>query len=244
MRALLISMLVTLAVSPTLWGSDCAAVKECAAIQLWSSADSFTVEITRSSSEAGATRAGRHRQNGETLWSFQQGTYPSKQILIVPRVAILYSGLSVSAKCDSVYDVVTIIDSNIAAPLGYLAKAMPNGPKDSVTASRREEISLEPGRMYLDPGNYFQIKRPLKITATIRQEESESGSVHFEIVERPNTWFGSDETHYVGQWSSMLAASFPDNEQLLSAWLACPFNGIDIHEARTIGDLRAKRSAN
>jgi len=231
-----------LSVSPALWASDCAADKVCAAIQLWSSADSVIVEITRSSSEAGATRAERHRQNGEMLWSFQQGTHPSKQILIVPRVAILYSGLPVSATCGSVNDVVTIIDSNIAAPLGYLAKAMPDGPNNSATASRHEEVSLEPGRMYLDPGNYFQIKRPLKIAATIRQEES--GSVRFEIVERPNTWFGSDETRYVGQWSSTLIVSFPDNEQILSAWLACPFKGIDIHEARTIGDLRAKRSAN
>lgn len=217
--------------------------KECAAIQLWANVDSVTVEITKSNSSAAPAKAARYRRNGETLLSFQQGTSPARRILTIPGAAILYAGVPASTTCESTYDEATMVEAAIALPLGYLAKAMPEGPDRSVSESRSEEVLVSPGRMYIDPGNYIQIKRKLKIAAATRPEQP--GLLRFEVTEQAKTLFGGEpKMRYAGRWERNLATPFPEDNEPLIGWLVCPRSGLDLRGKKKIGELRAMRSLN
>lgn len=234
-------LLVALVAAASTASADCTSDKECAAIQLWRAAERVTVEISRNDEKSIPTKVTLHSWGEETLLSFQQGN-TVVQVLIIPSIAMLYSGLAPGTTCDSTGDTATIIVGTVAAPLGYLAKAIPTGPQ-KLSKAATKKITVSPGRMYIDPGNFVEIKRPLAIEATVTPEAD--GRMQFVVFERAKSLFGGGvTTTYSGFWEVKASSAFPLDKDLLSTWLVCPSSEMSLAGANTLGQLRSKGRSN
>lgn len=233
------TLLVLSFLAPTLSGASCPSEKECEALWRWRAAEHITVQMSRSDLAAEQTVGYSLEVRGrETLYAYRRGTTHIR-LLMVPPIASLYVGLSSSTTCSETGDTEPYLASKIALPIGYLAKAFPKGP-DSITDAMTKDITVKPGRMYVDPGNHIEVKRPLMVSVSAAPD-LESGSISFSIVEQASS-SKSDEPKflYQGRWVRKLAGSAIPNEELLSSWLVCPWSGAVIDGSKTLGDLRAK----
>ena len=107
-------------------------------------------------------------------------------------------------------------------------------------ASRSTQVTVGPGRMYIDPGNFVQIKRPLMIDVVWRSMRPDQ--VQLEIAERADAQSDSKPTHYYVVWSRALTAPFPASDIALKDWLVCALPGVAASQNMTLGELRAMRT--
>lgn len=242
MDRLLLFIAGLLLFSPTVSSAaECASSSDCAALQLWSEAGTVSVEITSSKINSALTTISASRSDGEEFFFFQQSNHPGTKILIIPGVASLFSGMPASATCDSAIDAPAFVRSHISIPLNYLARAIPGGPSSlKISEARSWQVTVAPGRMYVDPGNFIEIKRPLTIAVAYNSPRSDK--LLFDIAERADTTSNSDSTHYSVSWSKSLIASVPASDQPLSEWLVCASPGVDLAEKKVIGELRKLRA--
>ena len=161
--------------------------------------------------------------------------------MILPEIGILISGMATSATCDSTQDAPALLQSYVSIPLGYLAKAIPDGPFSiQPTAPSPFYIAVRPGRMNVDPGNFVQVKRPLKIG--IVSSSSGPGELQLEITERAEASANVDATHYSLSWSKTLRSPLPEDDQSLDKWLVCAHPGFDRGARTVLGELRESRA--
>jgi hypothetical protein len=97
--------------------------------------------------------------------------------------------------------------------------------------------------MYVDPGNFVEIKRPLSIEAMVTPEAD--GVVRYMVSERAKSLFGAGaKTTYSGLWEKKASTAFPEDTELLSAWLVCPLAERSVAGVSTLGQLRSKGRSN
>lgn len=234
-------LLLALATAASTASADCTPDTECAAIQRWRAAERITVEVSRSDGKSSPAKLMLQSHVGETLLSFQQdGT--RGQVLMIPGIATLYSGLPPDTTCDGTGDTAVLVASMVAIPLGYLAKAIPTGP-EIPSKSATNAITLPPGRMYIDPGNFVEIKRPLDIEAMVIPEAD--GIVRYVVSERAKSLLGAGaKTTYSGLWEKKASTVFPEDKELLNVWLVCPQAQTSLKGLSTLGQLRSMGRSN
>ena len=97
--------------------------------------------------------------------------------------------------------------------------------------------------MYVDPGNFVEIKRPLSIEAMVTPEAD--GVVRYVVSERAKSIFGAGaKTIYSGRWEKKTVTALPEDKGLLSAWLVCPRPEVSLTGVSTLGQLRSKDRSN